>query len=75
MEIPQEDKSGEISSKSKRVRGLTRLAKLRKKFKDFEGLKHMIEFDEPGKFKAKQRSEIYSFLGDLVRREVGLEEL
>ena len=74
MAIPQEGNLGEILSKSKRVGGKTRCIKLHKDVAEY-GIKHMIEFDDMGNFKGKHRSEISSFLGSLVRKEVGLKEL
>lgn len=74
MEIA-DNRTGEISTKSKRVRGLTRCLKLHKDYEDSKGVKHVIEFDKNGKFKGKYRAEISSFLGDLARKEVGLTEL
>ncbi|XP_026410265.1 uncharacterized protein LOC113305447 [Papaver somniferum] len=44
------------------VRGLTRLKKLKKKFK---GKKHVIEFDKLGRFKGEYKSEIASYMGVL----------
>ncbi|KVH88050.1 hypothetical protein Ccrd_024567 [Cynara cardunculus var. scolymus] len=46
MEIPQHDRSGDISSKSKWVRGLTECIKLHKDFEDSKGVKHVIEVDK-----------------------------
>ena len=50
MEIPQEDTSGEILSKTKRVRGKTRCVKLHKYVVDYD-VKHMIELHDMGNFK------------------------
>ncbi|KAJ9545099.1 hypothetical protein OSB04_024806 [Centaurea solstitialis] len=74
MAIPQENRSGELLSKSKRLRGKTRCIKLHKDVVQY-GVKHMIEFDDTGNFKGKYKSEIFSFLGSFVRKEVGLTKL
>ncbi|XP_026453068.1 uncharacterized protein LOC113353786 [Papaver somniferum] len=59
-------------SKEKNVRGLTRLKKLRK---NWNGQKRVIEFDKLGHFKGKYKSEIASYMGVIVRRDVGLRHL
>lgn len=74
MEIPQDDESGEFLSIRKRVRGKTRCVKLYKDYADY-GVKHVIEFDNMGNFMGKYKSELSSFLGSLVRKEVGVTVL
>ncbi|KAI3845623.1 hypothetical protein MKX03_030486 [Papaver bracteatum] len=61
-----------VESEKNTVRGLTRLKKLKKKYK---GQKHVIEFDKVGRFKGEYKSEIASYMGVLVRRDVGLRHL
>lgn len=59
-------------TEKKEVRGITRMLKL---FKKWDGKKHVIEFDRYGRFKGKYKSEIASYMGVLVRRDVGLRYL
>ncbi|KAI3890386.1 hypothetical protein MKX03_028208 [Papaver bracteatum] len=59
-------------SEKNTVRGLTRLKKQKKTFK---GQKKVIEFDKLGRFKGEYKSEIASYMGVLVRRDVGLRHL
>ncbi|KAI3864129.1 hypothetical protein MKW98_031721 [Papaver atlanticum] len=61
-----------VESRENNVRGLTRLRKLKK---NFDGKKHVIEFDELGQFKGEYKYEIASYMGVLVRRDVGLRHL
>ncbi|KAI3864130.1 hypothetical protein MKW98_031722 [Papaver atlanticum] len=61
-----------VESEENNVRGLTRLRKLKK---NFDGKKNVIEFDELGRFKGEYKSEIASYMGVLVRRDVGLGHL
>ncbi|KAI3963061.1 hypothetical protein MKW98_029001 [Papaver atlanticum] len=61
-----------VESEENTVRGLTRLKKLKKKIND---KKHMIEFDKFGRFKGEYKYEIASYMGVLVRRDVGLRHL
>ncbi|XP_026380845.1 glutamic acid-rich protein-like [Papaver somniferum] len=49
-----------VESKENNVRGLTRLKKLKK---NFDGEKHVIEFDKFGRFKGKYKAEIASYMG------------
>ncbi|KAI3886638.1 hypothetical protein MKX03_034732 [Papaver bracteatum] len=67
-----DDESTETESEKNTVRGLTRLKKQKKKFK---GQKKVIEFDKLGRFKGEYKSEIASYMGVLVRRDVGLRHL
>lgn len=67
----QEEIGKSITSTRKRVRGLTRLVKLHRDFED-SNEKHEVDFDALGRVTGKYRSEFASFLGDLVRRDVGL---
>ncbi|KAI3909518.1 hypothetical protein MKW98_013935, partial [Papaver atlanticum] len=66
------DPNNTIESEENTVRGLTRRKKLKKKF---NGKKHVIEFDKLGRFKGEYKSEIASYMGVLVRRDVGLRHL
>ncbi|KAL6548664.1 hypothetical protein OROGR_009085 [Orobanche gracilis] len=63
------------TSRKKKVRGLTRLVKMHNEFKDSKGKKRALEFDKWGRLIGKYRAEFSSFLGDLVRRDVGLRVL
>ncbi|KAI3837716.1 hypothetical protein MKW98_027075, partial [Papaver atlanticum] len=66
------DPKNKIESKENNVRGLTRLKKLNK---NWNGQKRVIEFDKLGHFKGKYKSEIASYMGVIVRRNVGLRHL
>lgn len=48
---------------------------MKKLKKNFDGEKHVIEFDNFGRFKGKYKAEIASYMGVLVRRDVGLRHL
>ncbi|KAI3877758.1 hypothetical protein MKW98_020239 [Papaver atlanticum] len=61
-----------VESEENNVRGLTRLKKLKK---NWNNKKHLIEFDELGRFKGEYKYEIASYMGVLVRRNVGLRHL
>ena len=56
-------------------RGLTLLSKLRTDFINSGGEKHKITFDELDKLSGPYRAEFPSYLGELVRKHVGLRYL
>lgn len=64
--------SNNETRKKTRKRGLTRLPKLRTEHTNSGGRKKRVKFDEFGRFAGKYRSQLPSYLGDLVRERVGV---
>ncbi|KAK9065078.1 hypothetical protein SSX86_016461 [Deinandra increscens subsp. villosa] len=58
--------------KIKAKRGLTRLSKMKNAYTNSGGKKRRVKFDAYGRFSGRYNSEFISFLGDLVRENVGL---
>ncbi|KAI3771102.1 hypothetical protein L6452_02258 [Arctium lappa] len=66
----QHEEIGNVAKK--KTRGLTRLVKLHKDFRESKGKRRVVEFDQWGRLTGKYRAEFSSYLGDLVRHAVGL---
>ncbi|CAI9264359.1 unnamed protein product [Lactuca saligna] len=60
------------TTKKTRKRGLIRLPKLQTEHTNYGGRKKRVKFDEFGRFAGKYRSQLPSYLGDLVRERVGV---
>lgn len=75
IENQNEEIGNATTTTKKKVRGLTRMVKMRKDYNDSKGKKHVVEFDKWGRLIGKYRAEFSSYLGDLVRRDVGLRFL
>ncbi|CAI9260649.1 unnamed protein product [Lactuca saligna] len=60
------------TTKKIRKRGLIRLPKLQTEHTNSDGRKKRLKFDEFGRFAGKYKSQLTSYLGDLVRERVGV---
>ena len=71
---PDAEQTGTEQNKtrSKRKRGPTRLAKLKKMFNEKGASKKRLKFDRYGRIKTRDAADFSSYLGDLVRERIGL---